>query len=68
MGIRLVVVSATCPRSSDVTGTDGFMRPMTASASWMGSIGCGTAASARDHVAQPGVLRPPDQHHDGGHW
>ncbi len=41
---------------------------MTASASWIGSIGCGTAASARDQVASQASWGRPVSTSSGGHW
>ena len=40
----------------------------TASASWSGSIGCGTAASARDQVASQASCGRPVSTRTGGHW
>ena len=42
--------------------------PVTASASWIGSIGCGTAASARDQVASQASWGRPVSTSSGGHW
>ena len=48
------------------TGTLDRSSPVTASASWMGSIGCGTAASARDQVASQASWGRPVRTSSGG--
>ena len=52
------VLAGTCERSSDTT----------VSASWIGSSGWGTAASARDHVASQASWGRPVRTTIGGHW
>ena len=66
-GLRLVARRGRPERCQEVAGTDGRSRPITASASWIGSIGCGTAASARDHVASQASCGRPVSTTTGGH-
>lgn len=54
--------------AQEVAGTRERSRATTASASWIGSIGWGTAASARDHVASHASWGRPVSTTIGGHW
>ena len=51
-----------------MAGTRGRSSATTDSASWIGSIGCGTAASARDQVVSQASYTQPISTSTGGHW
>ena len=57
-GVLAHVLAGTRARSSETT----------VSASWIGSSGCGTAASARDQVASQASCGRPVSTTTGGHW
>ena len=51
-----------------LAGTRDRSSETTVSASWIGSSGCGTAASARDQVASQASCGRPVSTSTGGHW
>ena len=67
------VPATSAPRTSGqcrhvLAGTRERSSETTVSASWIGSSGCGTAASARDQVASQASCGRPVSTTTGGHW